>query len=140
MIDPSTVTILHAAGDGDMGSLTYGVYVADALDNNNKARFALPNGAAYTLAFARAHFVGGTGTAELAVNLDAIRGPSFDMQLATVSARGTGADLNFRVRTEEQSQWVFEPGDVIVLTWADPGTTAWAATVGLAEVVDNAAG
>ena len=119
-----------------MGSLTYNVYVGGSLDDNAACRFGLPE--PYYLLWVRVHFNGGdTSTATVGINVDHHLGPTFDCELDTVTGCGTsGAEVNWNVPEEDRLQYVFYPGDLIVLTWTNPdtGNMEWGAEVALAPV------
>ena len=136
MIIPCNVQALSWNGSADMGSLTYGLYVSGSLDDNNAAQFSLPG--RYAISFIRAHFAAGSGTADMAINVDSRLGPLHDTLLHTVEAVGTGNDVNWRVPVDELKDWIFQDNDVVVLTWANPdtGVMTWGAEVGLIPVTD----
>ena len=133
MIDPTKIIIRNDGGDGDMGSLAYAP--------DNTAHFHA-DGEAFAVVFIRLHFAGGSGTADVTINIDSNRQTQYDTLLYTLKARGVGADANFRILEEELVHWVFQAGDEMVFQWTNPssGTMAWGAEVGLIRVSDIATG
>ena len=129
--------IMAEADTGDMGSLAYGTRVSGTSDLNGKARFSLGNSKAFALTAIRVHFTSGSGTADMSINIDSHRGTNFDTLVKVVRAVGTGTDANWRVPKDQQDEWVVEPGDDVVLTWTDPGTTIWGITVTLRPVLPD---
>ena len=127
---------------GSMGSVS---------DEGSAARWAmrdvqLDDGAIHevlqwSLVGFRLHFIGGTGTAELALRVDH-RDPSglYDWTLRRWPKAGIDDDKQIvHVPTDEADFWGLYPfyaGDEMVLTWADPsgGVTRWAIEVFLAYV------
>lgn len=127
--DPKNVQVFADGGSGDMGDLDWPEEGVD------RCRFAIPD-KAFVLSFCRIHFSGsGSGTADLAINIDNSRGRHYDMLLHTVKAVGKGADVNFRVPLDEIKDWILQPGDLIVLTWTNPdsGNILWGVEVGLVD-------
>ena len=91
----------------------------------------------HRLAFVRAHFVGGSGHAELQISVDSAQGSAHDTRLFTVKVAGNGADVNFRLsaqETQRPSAWAAQVGDKFRVRWTnpDPGNTTWGLEVGLA--------
>lgn len=130
-VEPAKLIIQRSGGASDMGSLTYG----EGTDDNDAGRFGLDT--RFALKFIRVHFSGsGSGTADVAINVDSAMGDQFDTLLFTLKTRGMGADVNFRVPNEKLLEWSFSPGDRLVLTWTNPddGNIAWGAEVGLLEI------
>ena len=81
-------------------------------------------------------FNGGTGSADLAVRMDAHRGEEFDHTLFTLKGLGGGgADGFLRVRAEELYDWIFDFGDALVIEWSNPAAeiTRWALEVRFAD-------
>ncbi len=90
----------------------------------------------HRLAFVRAHFVGGSGHAELQISVDSAQGSAHDTRLFTVKVAGAGADVNLRMTQEElrmPSPWALQAGDAFRVRWTnpDPGNTSWGLEVGL---------
>lgn len=135
--DPSDVIVLRDYGTGNMGSLGFG----SGGDTNNKARFSWPEGK-YVLSSIRAHFSGGSGSADVIVNLDSGTGPPFDAKLLKVTDLGTGGeDAHVRILPEEHIHWLFDglAGDEVVLTWTNPdsGNMIWGVEVFLIPVKEK---
>lgn len=91
----------------------------------------------FRIVFVRCHFAGGSGTAPLAIAVDAIPGPAYDATLFTITQAGTGSDVHFRVTGEElaePSAWTLQPGDKVKIAWTNPdaGNMTWGLEVGLA--------
>lgn len=129
-IDPARIVILNDGGSANMGVLDF---VPDS-----QAHFHL-GGPSFALVFVRIHFKEGDGSkADVAIQVDSSRDDSYDTILYTFKDRGTGKDLNFRVPEDQLMHYVFQAGDELVLTWANPdtGNTVWGAEVGLLEVSD----
>ena len=51
----------------------------------------------FRIVFVRCHFAGGSGTAPLAIAVDATTGAAYDAILFTITQAGTGSDVHFRV-------------------------------------------
>ncbi len=122
-------------GSGDMGSLTVGQTLGSppgTLDTNESARWPKKDEMFIPL-FIRVHFVDGSGTADMDINIDSGDGPRFDMSLHTVKAVGTGNDVNWYLEGNDLHGWMLGMGDRLVLTWTNPdsGTMLWGATAGL---------
>ncbi len=135
IFDPAKVIVQSYGGATNMGSLDY----RHAGDTNDAARFALAG--RYVLVFIRIHFLGsGSGLADLAINIDSHRGREYDVAMFTLKNRGMGADVNFRIPEGEAAHWLFDGGDVIVLTWTNPddGNINWGAEVGLMPIETDA--
>ena len=132
MIDPNKLVIMRDGGTANMGDLSF-------KPADTEARFSIP-GEAFALVFLRIHFASGSGSADVVINVDSRHASQFDTALYTLNARGVGVDVNFRVPEDELAHWVFQAGDVMVLTWTNPasGTTSWGAEVGLIGVSDIA--
>lgn len=136
----SEIHRLQDSGTGDMGSVT---------DIDGPARFWLPGVESYTLIYARAWFVGGTGKADLTIDLDSHFLPPgqedetgspkqtpYDFRLWTARDIGVdGVPFNFRVPADEivTGAWTFGTNDVLVLTWTNPNSQHWACEVGLVD-------
>ena len=71
----------------------------------------------------RIHFVGGSGTAALALALYDLSLNEAGETLDTVSALGTGADLNWRLAESEYSSWLIHPTECLSLAWTNPDAT-----------------
>ena len=129
----SNIVFQHWSGTGSMGSLSYGV----GADQNNIARFGLDT--RFVLVAMRGHFSGGTGDADLTVNLDSGLGPRHDFGLKTLRDIGTdGDELNLRIPMEEYDHWTFDgsKGDKIVPTWTNPNTQTWGIEVLLKPIME----
>jgi len=92
---------------------------------------------AFRLVFVRCHFAGGTGTADMVVDVDSAQGSAFNVRLHTVTAVGTGADVAFvpgGADVADPSAWSFQSGDQIRIQWTNPdaGNMNWGLEVGLA--------
>jgi len=132
-INPLLIEVSKDGGSSNMGD------VADL--DNIVAVFELLD-TMYALAFIRIHFAtitGATGTAELAIKIRSRLGTSHDVTLFTLdgdSAPGIGNDVNFRIPPEEIAHWSLQPGDKIILEWAnpDPDDITWGAEVGLLPI------
>lgn len=122
----------HESGVGNMGSLDYGV----GADQNRLARFSLPG--MFTLSSIRGHFSGGTGYNDLIVNLDSRLGLNHDFGLETFRKIGTGGDeLHLRIPKDEYGHWTFWKGDVLVITWTNPGSNTWGLEVLLIPIEED---
>ncbi|MBV6429797.1 MAG: hypothetical protein KIPDCIKN_04372 [Haliscomenobacter sp.] len=78
---------------------------------------------ALKLVYVRAHFAGGTGNASVTIGIDSANGAAYDSTLDTVTARGTGADLFYKVPPAESadpSPWAIKPGDAYTVRWTNP--------------------
>lgn len=130
MIDLTKIVVLRDGGSANMGVLTYAP--------DFTAHFYLDE--TFVPAFIRLHFAGGSGTADVAVNVDSVNESQFDTLLYTFEERGTGADQNWRVPEDQLMHFIFQAGDHLVLTWTNPdsGNMIWGAEVGLIKVNDLA--
>lgn len=91
----------------------------------------------FRLVFVRCHFGGAMGTNIMQIGVDSVHGSAYDTWLTRIMSAGTGADVNFKVPSEElhlPSPWAFQPGDAIHITWTNPnpGSMTWGLEVGLA--------
>jgi hypothetical protein len=91
----------------------------------------------FRLVFVRGHFVGGAGTAGLAIVLDSGLGSAHDTKLFTVSIAGTGTDVHLRLDgadSQDPSPWTFQPDDRLRVQWTNPDSAnmTWGVEVGLA--------
>lgn len=126
---PSDIVAMRATGTGDMGTVT---------DRQSTARFSLPTDM-YALVWVRAIFTGGTLNATMRLQLDHREDIGFyDFILRDWPNMGTteGDDWVYSRKTaDEQHQWVFHRGDVLVFTWTnpDPAVMRWSLEVGLAD-------
>jgi len=134
-ISPRALHIFRDNGDGNMG---------DVSKRESKGRFSLDVDR-FALAFVRARFVSGTGTASIKLRLDhpleltyqAGSESLYDFTLwqwDTMGTTGT-ATLNDRTPEDELHHWTFERGNVLVFEWTNPqaGTMRWALEVGLLD-------
>jgi len=140
MIDPNKIVIMRDGGTADMGSLAFN-------PTDTEAQFFIEDGSAFAPVFIRVHFAGGTGTADVRLNVDSRNESQFDTVLFTFNERGiasTGlaADINYRLPEEQLVHWLFQPGDKMTLTWTNPdtGNMSWGAEVGLIRMSDIAVG
>jgi hypothetical protein len=133
--NPANLVVQIDAGDGHMGSLDL------PLADNYDARFGLD--VPFVLVGVRAHFSGGSGLANLTINVDSGRGIAHDYLLDTVEGPlrtgvGTGKDINYRVLPEELVGWRFDGaiGDKMTCVWTnpDPGNMLWGLEVSLMPV------
>ena len=134
MIDPNKLVVLYDGGTADMADLVFGA------PNNTEGRFSIPGGEPFAVVYVRLHFSGNAGTANVAINVDSGMESQFDTLLYTLNARGTSADANFRVPEDQLAHFVFQAGDVMVLTWTNPdtGNITWGAEVALIRTADLA--
>lgn len=147
-IDLMKIADFHDSGTSDMGSLTFGRTIgagAGTVDDNDKARFWLPN-VRYGLVSIRGHFdpVSGSGVNDFVIRVDSGMGEAHDTALMTIENAGTGtnsSDIHFRVCEEDQMHWIFDGrrNDTIVCTWTNPDTIRWGLEVFLAPIVQFAA-
>lgn len=135
MLDLRNIIDFQGRGDGDMGSLTFGVTVGGTEDTNDKARFCVPN-RRFAFSSIRVHFVGGSGANDLILNVDHGLGPAYDFALHTIEDAGTdNGDVHFRVFRDEREHWIFDGRrdvpDVLVPTWTNPNSPnmKWGITV-----------
>lgn len=129
----SDIRVIPAGGSGNMGDVT---------DRTSPARFTL-DADRFLLIFVRVtteRIDGGTPGADeddLTIKVDHRTAAQFDHSLKVLKDVGptTNASVMMRVTDEEQSQWVFKRGDVIVLEWTnpDPAAIRWGVEVGLAD-------
>lgn len=96
---------------------------------------------AWTLVFARAHFIrqsgAGTDTADLTISVHSVD-PAMCCELYKVAARGVGADMNLRIPVEERDQWIQRRGDGFKFSWTNPdaGEIRWGLQVGLQSAAE----
>lgn len=114
------VLVYHRTGSGDMNEGIRG-----------------PADGPFYLAFARCHFVGGSGLAHVTLSVRSGIGTTYDAQLFEVQSRGVGRDMNVQYQAEEKrwpSPWLFGPRDEVVFAWTNPdsGTMVWGLQVGIA--------
>lgn len=138
MLDLTKIVPLHDGGSSNMGSLAFGETIDGTEDDNDKARFWLPD-TRFVLLSVRVHFRSGADRAPFVVNLDSGLGKDYDMALMTlVPDVGTGKDVHFRVDEQDMQHWICDGtrNDRIVLTWANPndGIMRWGAEVFLYPV------
>lgn len=128
---PAEIVPQSYGGTANMGTIpTY-----DGTETTRVGRFSLDVDV-WCLVFARAHFLGGTGTATMTLYVDSRLGRNHDSNLwAWTSAGTTGNDVNFRIVPEELMHWSFRRGDELVFTWTNPdtGNMAWGLEVALAD-------
>ena len=139
MIDPRKLVIQRDGGTADMGDLSFN-------PTDTEAQFFIPDGSAFAPVFIRVHFAGGTGTADVKLNVDSLHESQFDVALFTFNDRGITAagateDINYRLPEDELVHWLFQAGDKMTLTWTNPdsGNMSWGAEVGLIRMADIAA-
>ena len=134
--DPFAIVKRELAGTGNMG---------DVLDRENgTARFSY-NKSRFALVQVRANFVASSdqGVATMKMLLDHHSrqdGIASDLDFTLDSWQNMGFDaseenyhkyLEWAPPFEAWHRFVFEPGDDIVFTWIDPGTTDWGIEVGV---------
>lgn len=130
----SAIQTVADGGSGDMGDVT---------DSMSAARFTL-DADDFVLVFIRVTTERIQGTpsttdeANLTIKVDNNRRDQFNHSLKTITGIGPTRKSSyiFRIVDEEQSQFIFRRGDVIVLEWTNPdaGDIRWTAEVGLADV------
>ena len=121
---PSGVIWKSDGGDANMATLA---------TLTSQGRFDI-GGGGFVLSTLRVHFNGGSGTADLNVYRQCFRTqPQGNMLLATLAARGVGADAYRDIPETEAKAYYIPPGDQLVLTWTNPNspTMYWDAWVGL---------
>ncbi len=109
--------------------------VSDGGNGDIAHEFSL--GLAYRLVYVRCHFSGGSGTATFRLRVKSRLSADWDAVLETIAARGTGADVLFKVpgyENLEPSPWTFQVGDSVRCEWINPasGVMKWALEIGLA--------
>jgi hypothetical protein len=129
----SDIQVIRAGGSDDMGDVT---------DRTSPARFTL-DADRFMLVFVRVTTEridgGAPGSDEnnLTIKVDNQDGAQFDYTVKVLKDVGptTNASMSMRVTDEEQSQYVYRRGDVIVCEWTNPDATAirWGLEVGLAD-------
>lgn len=129
MIDPRSVQYYRIGpGTGTIGSLT---------DPATIGRLSLPQG--FALAHIYVYFYGGTGTATLTMYQQTwSHKPSTNRVRWTWTGKGGGAAATedtyaeLGVNDYEVHQFIWRPGDDLVLTWTDPssGATTWTIDIG----------
>lgn len=134
MIDPNKLVVQYGGGAANMADLVFGA------PTNTEGRFSIPGGESFAVVYVRLHFSGAAGTNDVAINVDSGMESQFDTKLWTFQARGTNTDLNFRVPEDQLAHFVFQAGDVMVLTWTNPdtGNITWGAEVALIRTADLA--
>ncbi len=126
--DPGQIIVKSSSGTGNMGTVS---------DETSVARFGADMlDGPWVLSWLRGHFAGtGSGTADLQINVDSRLGEYHDTELKELKAVGVGADVFYRTARDDYEKWVFQPGDVVVITWINPdgtGNLTWGAEAGLA--------
>ncbi len=91
----------------------------------------------FRLVFVRCHFGGGTGTADLTLDVNSSQGNPYGARLESITAVGTGADVFFTpggADIVDPSAWSFQSGDKLRIKWTNPdsGNMTWGLEVGLA--------
>lgn len=138
-LDLTKIVELQDNGTSDMGSLTFGQTIAASVDDNAKARFTVQD-QRFALSSLRVHFVGGSGTANLVINVDHGLGPAYDFALLTIENVGTGTDVHRRVYEDDLRHWIFDGrrNDVLVLTWTNPhADMKWGVEIFLEAIEDT---
>lgn len=130
-------------GTSDMGSLTFGRTISGSVDDNDKARFWLPD-TRYLLIAIRGHFEFGSGVADFAIHIDSGPGEAYDTKLMTIENAGVGInseDVHFRIFEADERHWLFDGrrNDTIVCTWTNPvpGTMRWGLQVFLYPIAEQ---
>jgi len=137
IVHPDDLVILPAYGTGNMGSVT---------DIHSTCRFRL-DADRWCLRWIRVGFVGGSGEADLAICVDngrmaqGLRDTSsvlitspYDFTLYTIEDVGVASWRGqWRAEDSELADYVFQRGDVLVLTWTNPSTTRWGVEVALVD-------
>lgn len=112
-IDLTRVRRIPITGRGDMGLVT---------SESSPARILVTS--PLVLLAVAGQVSGGSGIANLTVQIDHLRGPRYDRTLHTLEDVGTGTGGNtepsFRVTEQELAHYLFFAGDAIVLNWTDP--------------------
>lgn len=126
---PSEIIMLRASGVGDMGDVT---------NIGSVARFALDDVDSYVLAWVRALFVGGTGSATMTLKLDHCDPTGhYDFALRDWPTMGTSgiAWVFSRVPADELFHWKINKGGILVFEWTNPdaGNMRWSLEIGLAD-------
>jgi hypothetical protein len=119
-------------GDGNMGDVTD--------ETVRTCRFPITRDG-MVMSFVRAHFEGGSGTADFTLYVDrhpVSKQPKTYFQLYTFLAVGTSKHVHGRWTKDEQDSWQFQKGDEIVIEWTNPdsGNMAWAVELGLTDARD----
>lgn len=91
----------------------------------------------FRLVLVRCHFAGGTGTADLILELNSAQGNQHDAHLKSITAVGTGTDVFYTpggTDIADPSPWSFQSGDQLRIKWVNPdsGSMTWGLEVGLA--------
>lgn len=92
---------------------------------------------AFRLVFVRCHFTGGTGTADMTLDLSSAQGNPYNAHLQSITAVGTGTDVFYTpggTDIDDPSSWSFQSGDQLRIKWTNPdsGNMTWGLEVGLA--------
>jgi hypothetical protein len=89
----------------------------------------------FKLVFVKAHFTGGTGTADFTISKDSREGSSWDIAEWVLKAKGVGVDVNFYVPDDEREGGLFGAEDNVKISWTNPdtGNTLWGLSVGLRD-------
>jgi len=111
-------------------------------DRNMDVTVRPPEGLPYRLVYARCHFSGGTGVAEIKASAVSHQGSEWNHELykdvsAGCSASGVSDDCNMRFEQQETawpSPWSFCGRDSLKFSWTNPnaGTMTWGLEVGVA--------
>lgn len=101
-------------------------------------RFIIPEDD-LALLFVRGEFVGGTGTADLAMYLDRQATREINKKSATLfiwEAVGDTQQVHGRVTREGREAWSFMRGDELVFVWTNPdsGNLTWFLEIGLVRL------
>ena len=91
----------------------------------------------FRLVFVRCHFVGGTGTADLVLELTSAQVNAYNAQLESIAAVGTGTDVFYTpggTDIADPSSWSFQNDDQVRIRWTNPdaGNMTWGLEVGMA--------
>lgn len=113
-----------------------GASMGSVTNESSCCRFAVTVGGVavpFGLVFIRGLFSGGTGEADLSVQVDNVLGAKLDFTLLKLKNVGTDtwAELNVRVDAADRRGLIFKAGDVMVLNWTNPGSQVWGVEVGL---------
>lgn len=132
-VRPSDIVKIPQGGNGNMGDVT---------DRTSPARFTLDVDL-WLLVYARItteriQGTPGTDVDDLTFKLDASLNGQHNHTLRKVTDVGpTGEKPSYilRVPEDEQQQWVFSRGQILVLEWPNPdaGNIRWAVDIGLAD-------
>lgn len=108
-------------------------YAFGSTNINNALNLDVP----FRLVFVRCHFMGGTGTADLTLDLNSAQGNPYDAQLTSIAAVGTGTDVFYTpggAAIADPSSWSFQSGDQLRVKWTNPdsGNMNWGLEIGMA--------